>query len=109
MVPRGMQNYTNLLSPAQQARWRQHKLQKPVEIVLLKRQKLPRKIIIIYTYLYAFKAQDVRSLHGVHPLIWGVSGVVGEHVDIAGKKVNGMSFYGKGEAYPFIENSLTKL
>ncbi len=99
------QNYANLLSPAQLTRWKSaQNAKEPVEIVTLEEAKAAERSKTSGTKTYVFKAQNVRDFAwgSSRKFVWDAM-----PVDIEGKKVMAMSFYGK-EAYPLYRKFSTK-
>jgi hypothetical protein len=100
------QNYQQVLSPAQFARWQKAQASKePVEIVTLDEAKAKEKTRSTQRKTYIFKADNVRDF------AWGSSrkfvwDAMPAYVD--GKKVMCMSFYGK-EAYNLYRKFSTKV
>jgi hypothetical protein len=100
------QNYQQVLTPAQYARWQKAQTSKePVEIVTLDEAKAREKNKSTKTKTYIFKADNVRDF------AWGSSrkfvwDAMPAYVD--GKKVMCMSYYGK-EAYNLYRKFSTKV
>jgi len=100
------QNYTNVLSPAQLGRWKSAQTAaEPVEIVTLEEAKAAEKKRSSATKTYIFDAKNVRDFAwgSSRKFIWDAM-----PVDIEGKKVMAMSFYGK-EAYGLYRKFSTKV
>ena len=99
------QNYQQVLSPAQFARWQQAQNSKePVEIVTLEEAKARMVNKSKEKKTWIFKADNVRDF------AWGSSRRFvwdGMPAMVEGKKVMCMSFYGK-EAYPLYRKFSTK-
>ena len=99
------QNYAELLTPAQMGRWKIAQTStEPVEIVTLAEAKAAEARKTSGTKTYVFKAKDVRDFAwgSSRKFVWDAMSV-----DIEGKKVMAMSFYGK-EAYPLYRKYSTK-
>ena len=100
------QNYANLLSPAQMTRWKSAQTSKePVEIVTLDEAKSAEKKKSSGTKTYIFDAKNVRDFAwgSSRKFVWDAM-----PVDIEGRKVMAMSFYGK-EAYNLYSKYSTKV
>jgi hypothetical protein len=99
------QNYAQLLTPAQMARWQKAQSTKEVmEIVTLDEAKAAEKINTDKKKTYIFKADNVRDFAwGSSPkFVWDALPAY-----VEGKKVMCMSFYGK-EAYGLYRKYSTK-
>ncbi len=100
------QNYQQVLSPAQFARWQKAQLSKePVEIVTLDEAKARLKNKSKEKKTWIFKADNVRDFAWTSSrrLVWD-----GMPAYIEGKKVMCMSYYGQ-EAYPLYRRYSTKV
>lgn len=100
------QNYQQVLSPAQYARWQKAQTAKePVEIGLLEEAKNAEKTKSTATKTWIFKADSVRDFAwgSSRKYIWDAMPAMCE-----GKKVMCMSFYGK-EAYGLYRKYSTKV
>jgi hypothetical protein len=98
-------NYTQVLTPAQQARWKQAQTSKePVEIVTLAEAKANEKDKSTGTKTWIYTAQNVRDFAWTssRKYVWDAM-----PVRVEGKKVMCMSFYGK-EAYGLYRPYSTK-
>jgi Peptidase family M1 domain len=99
------QNYQQILSPAQFARWQKAQAAKePVEIVTLDEAKAREKAKNTQKKTWVFKADNVRDF------AWGSSRKFvwdGMPAYVEGKKVMCMSYYAK-EAYPIYRKYSTK-
>ncbi len=99
------QNYQQVLSPGQFARWQKAQTSKePVEIVTLDEAKASEKNKAKQKKTWIFKAENVRDF------AWGSSRKFvwdGMPAYVEGKKVMCMSYYGK-EAYPLYRKFSTK-
>jgi peptidase M1-like protein len=99
------QNYQQVLTPAQFARWQKAQTSKePVEIVTLDEAKASEKNKNKQRKTWIFKADNVRDF------AWGSSRKFvwdGMPAYVEGKKVMCMSYYGK-EAYPLYRKFSTK-
>lgn len=100
------QNYQQVLTPAQFARWQKAQTSKePVEIVTLEEAKAAEKNKSRDKKTWIFKATNVRDF------AWGSSRRFvwdGMPAYVEGKKVMCMSYYGK-EAYPLYRRFSTKV
>ncbi|MBD0331796.1 MAG: M1 family metallopeptidase, partial [Chitinophagaceae bacterium] len=100
------QNYQQLLTPAQYARWQKAQTSsEPVEIVTLAEAKAAEKQKSSKTKTWIFKANNVRDF------AWGSSRKFiwdGMATTVEGKKVMCMSYYGK-EAYGLYRKFSTKV
>ena len=99
------QNYQQLLTPAQFARWQKAQTAKePVEVVTLEEAKTAEKLKSKQKKTYIFKADNVRDFAWTssRKFIWDAM-----PANIEGKKVMCMSFYGK-EAYGLYRKFSTK-
>ena len=100
------QNYQEVLTPAQYARWQQAQTAKePVEIVTLDEAKASMAKKTTKKKTWIFKADNVRDF------AWGSSRRFvfdGMPAYVSGKKVMCMSYYGK-EAYPIYHRYSTKV
>jgi len=86
------QNYAELLTPAQMGRWKTAQTStEPIEIVTLAEAKAAETKKASGTKTYKFKAKDVRDFAwgSSRKFVWDAL-----PVDIEGKKVMAMSFYG---------------
>lgn len=100
------QNYDKVLTPAQLARWKQAQTAKDVmEIVTLDEAKAAEKQKSKTTKTYIFEAKNVRDFAwgSSRKFVWDAL-----PVDIEGRKVMAMSFYGK-EAYGLYRPFSTKV
>ena len=100
------QNYAQVLTPAQLARWKQAQTAKePVEIVTLAEVKAGEKQRSKTTKTLVFKAENVRDFAWTSSrrFVWDAM-----PADVEGKKVMCMSYYGK-ESYPLYRRYSTKL
>jgi len=98
-------NYTQVLTPAQQARWKQAQTAKePVEIVTLAEAKAAESKKSNATKTWIYTAQNVRDFAWTssRKYVWDAMPVT-----VEGKKVMCMSFYGK-EAYGLYRPYSTK-
>src|SRR6266536_2871649 len=99
------QNYEQVLSPAQFARWQKaQNAKEPVEIVTLDEAKAREKAKSTQKKTWIFKADNVRDF------AWGSSRKFvwdGMPAWVEGKKVMCMSYYGK-ETYPIYRKYSTK-
>ena len=100
------QNYQQVLTPAQFARWQKAQTSKePVEIVTLDEAKTKEKAKSTQKKTYIFKADNVRDFAwgSSRKFIWDAMPAY-----VEGKKVMCMSFYGK-EAYNLYRKFSTKV
>lgn len=98
-------NYAQVLTPAQQARWKQAQTAKePVEIVTLAEAKANERDKTTGTKTWIYTAQNVRDFAWTssRKYVWDAMPVT-----VEGKKVMCMSFYGK-EAYGLYRPYSTK-
>ena len=98
-------NYTQVLSPAQQARWTKAQTTKePIEIVTLDEAKAAEKKKSTQKKTWIFKADNVRDFAWTssRKFIWDAMPAT-----VEGKKIMCMSFYGK-EAYGLYRKFSTK-
>jgi len=98
-------NYAQVLTPAQQARWKQAQTSKePIEIVSLAEAKANEKDKATGTKTWIYTAQNVRDFAWTssRKYVWDAMPVT-----VEGKKVMCMSFYGK-EAYGLYRPYSTK-
>lgn len=100
------QNYKSVLTPAQFKRWEQAQSStEPMEIVTLDEAKAAEKKKSNTTKTYIFEAKNVRDFAwgSSRKFVWDAM-----PVDIEGRKVMAMSFYGK-EAYGLYRPFSTKV
>jgi len=100
------QNYASLLTAPQLKRWKQAQTAtEPVEVITLEEAKAAENTNSKTTKTYIFEAKNVRDFAwGSSPkFVWDAMAV-----DIEGKKVMAMSFYGK-EAYGLYRPFSTKV
>jgi len=100
------QNYQQMLTPAQFARWQKAQTAKePVEIVTLDEAKAREKNKSTQKKTYIFKAENVRDFAwgSSRKFVWDAMPAV-----VEGKKVMCMSYYGK-EAYNLYHKFSTKV
>ncbi|HEY2720831.1 MAG TPA: M1 family metallopeptidase, partial [Chitinophagaceae bacterium] len=100
------QNYQQMLTPAQFARWQKAQTAKePVEIVTLDEAKAKEKAKSSQKKTYIFKADNVRDFAwgSSRKFIWDAM-----PANVEGKKVMCMSYYGK-EAYNLYRKFSTKV
>ena len=100
------QNYAELLSPAELARWKQAQTAKePVEIVTLAEAKAAEKQQSSKTKTWIFKADNVRDFAWTtsRRFVWDAMPAM-----VEGKKVMCMSYYSK-ESYPLYRKYSTRL
>ncbi|MGV3527925.1 MAG: M1 family metallopeptidase [Flavisolibacter sp.] len=100
------QNYAQVLTPAQLARWKKAQTAKePIEIITLDEAKAAEKNNTTATKTWIFQADSVRDFAWTASpkYVWDAM-----PVDIEGKKVMAMSFYGK-EAYGVYRPFSTKV
>jgi hypothetical protein len=99
------QNYQQVLSPAQYARWQKAQTSKePVEVVTLDEAKAAEKQKSTTTKTWIFKADNVRDFAwgSSRKFVWDAMPAL-----VEGKKVMCMSYYGK-EAYGLYRKFSTK-
>ena len=100
------QNYAQLLSPAQLARWQKAKTSKePVEVVTLDEAKTKEKTKSTQKKTWVFKADNVRDFAwgSSRKFVWDAMPAL-----VEGKKTMCMSYYGK-EAYNLYRKYSTKV
>jgi len=100
------ENYPEVLSPAQLARWQKaQSVKEPLEIVTLEEAKNAEKSHAKTNKTYHFKAENVRDFAWTssRKLVWDAMPTL-----VAGKKIMCMSFYAK-EAYNLWKRYSTKV
>ncbi|HVM90239.1 MAG TPA: M1 family metallopeptidase [Puia sp.] len=100
------QNYQQVLSPAQFARWQKAQtIKEPLEIVTLDEAKAAEKTKSKQKKTWIFKATNVRDFAWTasRRFVWDAM-----PANVEGKKVMCMSYYGK-EAYPLYRKYSTKV